>query len=84
MDDIIISELRRRSITTANFATRVVDQSSRRVLKGEQVPTKKKIYSIFEPHSDLIKRGKVQKPDGVRPQDLLAESARGLITDTAC
>jgi IS5 family transposase len=32
------------------------------VLNGEQVPTAEKIYSIFEPHTDLIKRGKVQTP----------------------
>jgi hypothetical protein len=32
------------------------------VLRGEQVPTAEKIYSIFETHTDLIKRGKVQTP----------------------
>jgi hypothetical protein len=31
-------------------------------LEGEQVPSDQKIYSIFEPHTDLIKRGKTQKP----------------------
>jgi IS5 family transposase len=41
---------------------RVIDQTRRRVLDGEQVPTGEKIYSIFEPHTDLIKRGKVRTP----------------------
>jgi IS5 family transposase len=39
------------------LGARVIDQARRRVLDGEQVPTAEKIYSIFEPHTDLIKRG---------------------------
>jgi len=41
---------------------RVIDQTRRRVLQGETVPADEKIYSIFEPHTDLIKRGKTLKP----------------------
>ena len=59
---------------------RVIDQSRRRVLDGEQVPTAEKLYSIFEPHTDLIKRGKVQTPIEFGHEVFLAESARGLIT----
>jgi hypothetical protein len=33
----------------------VLNQSRRRVLDGEQVPIVEKLYSIFEPHTDLIK-----------------------------
>ena len=50
------------------------------MLNGEQVPTAEKIYSIFEPHTDLIKRGKVQTPIEFGHKVFLAESARGLIT----
>jgi transposase, IS5 family len=39
---------------------RVIDQARRRVLEGELVPNAEKIYSIFEPRTDLIKRGKVR------------------------
>jgi hypothetical protein len=39
-----------------------------------------KIYSIFEPHTDLIKRGKVRTPVEFGHKVFLAESARGLIT----
>jgi len=35
--------------------------AKRRVLEGEQIPNKEKIFSIFEPHTELIKRGK--QPD---------------------
>ena len=47
---------------------------------GEQVPTSEKIYSIFEPHTDLIKRGKINKPVEFGHKVFLAESAQGLIT----
>jgi len=62
------------------LGTRVIDQARRRVLDGEQVPTSEKIYSIFEPHTDLIKRGKVRTPVEFGHKVFLAESARGLIT----
>ena len=65
MDDIIIGELRRKIDHYCQLGTRVIDQSSRRVLKGEQVPTEEKIYSIFEPHTDLIKRGKYKSPSSL-------------------
>jgi IS5 family transposase len=59
----------------------VVDQTRRRVLQGEQVPTEAKVYSIFKPHTALIKRGKAQKPVEFGRKVFLAESAQGLITD---
>lgn len=36
----------------------VVDQAERRVIAGESVPNDDKIFSIFEPHTELLKRGK--------------------------
>src|SRR6202162_3187231 len=62
------------------LGARVIDQAQRRVLDGEQVPTSEKIYSIFEPHTDLIKRGKVRTPVEFGHKVFLAESAEGLIT----
>jgi IS5 family transposase len=62
------------------LADRVIDQARRRVLDGEQVPNAEKLYSIFEAHTDLIKRGKVRTPVEFGHKVLLAESARGLIT----
>ncbi|WP_419937409.1 hypothetical protein [Candidatus Palauibacter sp.] len=39
---------------------RVIDQTERRVLKGEKVPAGEKVLSLFEPHTDIIsKRGRV-------------------------
>src|SRR5438132_1603309 len=80
MDDLVIGELRRKIDHYCQLGDRVIYQSWRRVLQGEQVPTDEKIYSIFETHTDLIKRGKVQKPIEFGHKIFLAESARGLIT----
>jgi len=59
---------------------RVVDQARRRVLLGEDVPVAEKIFSIFETHTDLIMRGKADKPVEFGHKVFLAESACGLIT----
>jgi IS5 family transposase len=40
------------------LARRVVDQAQRRVLRGETVPNDEKLFSLFEPHTELLKRGK--------------------------
>jgi IS5 family transposase len=80
MDDLVIEELRRMIEHYSHLGDRVIDQTRRRVLKGEQVPANEKIYSIFETHTDLIKRGKIQKPIEFGHKIFLAESARGLIT----
>lgn len=40
---------------------RVVDQARRRVLERERVPNDEKLFSIFEPHTELLKRGKAGK-----------------------
>ena len=59
---------------------KVIDQARRRVLEGEKVPNAEKVFSIFEPHTDLIKRGKVLTPEEFGHKVFLAESEQGLIT----
>jgi len=51
--------------TLENFiplAEQVMGQTERRVFQNEQVPAQEKIVSIFEPHTDIICRGKETKP----------------------
>lgn len=51
--------------TLENFiplAEQVMDQTERRMFQNEQVPAPEKIVSIFEPHTDIICRGKETKP----------------------
>jgi IS5 family transposase len=43
------------------LGVKVVSQARRRVLDGQQVPNDEKVFSIFEPHTELIKRGKQGK-----------------------
>ena len=78
--DLVIAGLLDEIGHYCRLADRVIDQARRRVIDGEQVPTAEKIYSIFEPHTDLIKRGKVRTPVEFGHKVFLAESARGLIT----
>jgi len=40
----------------------VITQTKRRVFEGEQVPASEKIVSIFESHTDIICRGKANRP----------------------
>jgi IS5 family transposase len=40
----------------------VIDQTVRRVIDGEKVPAAEKVVSLFEPHTDIISRGKKEKP----------------------
>ena len=81
LTEAAIQQLGKEVTRFSELGDKVVDQAKRRVLNGEQVPSEEKIYSIFEPHTDLIKRGKAQKPVEFGHKVLLAESARGLITD---
>ena len=80
VSDLAIAGLREEIAHYCGLADRVIDQARRRVIDGEQVPNGEKIYSIFEPHTDLIKRGKVRTPVEFGHKVLLAESAAGLVT----
>jgi IS5 family transposase len=63
------------------LAERVIAQTRRRVLQGEAVPVADKLFSIFEPHTDLIVRGKARTAVEFGHKVFLAESRQGLVTD---
>ncbi len=58
---------------------RVMDTARRRVLLGETVPNSDKLFSVFEPHTQLYKRGKVGEPIQFGRQVLVFEDAAGFI-----
>ena len=58
----------------------VIIQCERRVLKGEKVPSSDKIVSIFEDHTDIIKRGKSQSPTEFGHKVMVTTAKSGLIT----
>lgn len=43
-------------------ADRQIDQLRRRVLNGERIPHEEKVFSIFEPHTEWISKGKAGVP----------------------
>ena len=43
------------------YATKFIDQIDRRLLQGAVIPAEEKIYSIFEPHTEWITKGKQNK-----------------------
>ena len=80
MTEIAIKAVRKEIDKYCGLGDRVIDQARRRVLNKEQVLNEEKIFSIFETHTDLIKRGKVLKPVEFGHKVYIAESAHGLIT----
>jgi hypothetical protein len=52
----------------------------RRVLQGAKVPNSEKLFSIFEPHTQLYKRGKAGKALQFGRLALIYEDAAGFIT----
>ena len=43
-------------------AKRQIDQVERRLLKGETIPQDEKVFSVFEPHTRWISKGKAGRP----------------------
>jgi IS5 family transposase len=58
---------------------KVCGTARRRVLLGETVPNAEKIFSIFEPHTELIQRGKQPEPIQYGHKVLVIEDAVGFI-----
>jgi hypothetical protein len=58
---------------------KVCSTARRRVLQGETVPHEDKIFSIFEPHTELIKRGKQPNPIQYGHNVLVIEDAAGFV-----
>jgi len=60
---------------------KVVAVARRVQVNHESVPASEKVFSIFEPHTELIKRGKRNKPIEFGHLVLLCETAEKFITD---
>jgi IS5 family transposase len=59
----------------------VANVARRHVLDGEKVPNSDKVFSIFEPHTELIKRGRRGRPVEFGHKVLLTQSKEKFITD---
>ena len=58
---------------------RVIDTATRRILNNETVSNSDKLFSVFEPHTQLYKRGKAGEPIQFGRQVLVFEDAAGFI-----
>jgi transposase, IS5 family len=64
-----------------DLTAQVCATARRRVLEGETVPNEDKIFSIFEPDTELIKRGKQPVPIQYGHNVLVIEDAVGFVVD---
>jgi IS5 family transposase len=62
------------------LADRVHDQARRRVMEGEKLAADEKLVSIFEPHTDIIKRGKASDKTEFGHKFAVATGRSGMIT----
>ena len=58
----------------------VCDTARRRVLLGETVPNTEKLFSLFETHTQLYRRGKASKPNQFGRMVLVVEDGAGFIS----
>lgn len=73
------AKLRAQIEEAALWLQAVVDQTERRVLRGETVPAEEKIVSFFEPHTDIIIKDRRETYYGHKVT--LTGGASGLILD---
>jgi IS5 family transposase len=62
------------------LVAQVIAQTQRRVVRNEPVPAGEKLVSLFEPHSAVIRRGKLRTPAEFGRKLLLDEVEGGLVT----
>jgi IS5 family transposase len=58
----------------------VREVAHRRVIQGEKVPNNEKLFSLFEPHTQLYKRGKAGEPVQFGRLVLVFEDGAGFLT----
>ena len=60
---------------------KIVTTASRAQIEGETVPASDRVFSLFEQHSELIKRGRREKPVEFGHKVLLCQTVEKFITD---
>jgi transposase, IS5 family len=75
----LIERLRSKLLDFLNRTLQVCDQARRRVLAEEPVANDEKLLSVFEPETQLIKRGKVPQPVEFGHRVLVIEDGAGFV-----
>jgi hypothetical protein len=60
----------------------LADQVRRRIINGESIRQEEKIFSVFEPHTEWIAKGKAGTPQQMGVNVCVASGPRGLILST--
>ena len=79
-DDLCLMGLLQELDHFLTLAAVAIDQCERRILKGEKVPSSHKIVSLFEEHTDIIRRGKSSSPTEFGHKVNFVTGKSGLIT----
>jgi len=61
------------------IAEKIINQSEQRVFQGVKLAADEKIYSLFEEHTELLKRGKAGKPIEFGHKVLIAQTGEKFI-----
>ncbi len=62
-----------------NHAERQMEQIERRVIDGETIPHKEKVFSIFQPHTEWISKGKAGVPVELGLKVCIVEDTQGYL-----
>jgi hypothetical protein len=74
-----VERLRTKLLDFLNMTIHTCDQARRRVLAEEPVANDEKLFSVFEPETQLIKRGKVPQPVEFGHRALIIEDGAGFV-----
>jgi hypothetical protein len=75
LDNIIISEIDK----FINFAKLFINQIEKRVFKKEKISHEEKIFSVFEPHTEWICKGKAKAKFELGKRVVIVEDQHGFI-----
>jgi IS5 family transposase len=73
--------LRRQMDHYRGLIEKVLDQTQRRVFDGQTVPAEDKVVSLFEPHTAIIRRGRIGLPVEFGRKLWLGEVEGGIVTE---
>ena len=62
LEEATMEFCRKELVQYRGLGERVLDQARRRIIDQETVPNEEKIFSLFEPLTELLKRGKAARP----------------------
>jgi len=65
--------------TFIDHAQRQIEQIERRVIKGEKIPHSEKVFSLFQPHTEWINKGKAGVPVELGLRVCIMEAHSGYI-----